>query len=33
MITLGPEVVGSNEPAINVDYGKVVIVNTANDES
>ena len=32
MITLGPEAAGSNAPAINVDYGKVVIVNTANDD-
>jgi hypothetical protein len=33
MIALGPAAADSNEPAINVEYGKVVIVNTANDES
>lgn len=33
LITLGPSAAGSNEPAIDVGYGKVVFVNTSNAES
>ncbi|MEX2091961.1 MAG: hypothetical protein WD971_04745 [Pirellulales bacterium] len=33
LITLGPAAAGSNEPTIDVGYGKVVLVNTSNDES
>jgi hypothetical protein len=33
LITLGQAAAGTNEPAIDVAYGKVVIVNTANDSS
>jgi hypothetical protein len=33
MVTLGPVAASANAPAVNVDYGKVVIVNTANDDS
>jgi hypothetical protein len=33
LITLGPAAAGSNEPAIDVGYGKLVLVNTSSDES
>ncbi|MGD9632847.1 MAG: hypothetical protein AB7G28_24540 [Pirellulales bacterium] len=33
LITLGSSADGSNEPAIEVAYGKVVFVNTSNEES
>jgi hypothetical protein len=33
MVTLGPETAGAAEPSISVDYGRAVIVNTANGES
>ncbi len=33
MITLGPAVPGSDEPSIDVAYGKLVVTNTANNES
>lgn len=33
LITLGPSAAESNEPAIDLAYGKVVIVNTSNAES